>query len=159
MDKASSEDHLHDRFYQGLRITETPWGTFMILDTYNQILKAARTAEAEADNFKEVETSKSVKESDPAVLGKWQAMKAEVKKIWNQSPNQNQQKKSGGPDSTKNKDKNNNTYFRYGGIGHQRFKLPAGGKEEGQGPPSTTVQNEVSTSTMDHNPDSETAEP
>ena len=49
--------------------------------TYTQILKAAGTAEAKADNFKEAETSKSVKEADPAVLGKLQALKAEVKKI------------------------------------------------------------------------------
>ena len=92
MDKASSEDHLHNRFYQGLRKNYRDSLRYLYDTgaTNTQILKAARTAEAEADNFKEVETSKNVKESYPAVLGELQALKAELKKIWNQSPNQNQ---------------------------------------------------------------------
>ena len=53
-------------------------------------------AKAEGNNFKEAETSKSVKEADPAVMGELQALKVEVKKIWSQSPNQNQLKKGAG---------------------------------------------------------------
>ena len=44
-----------------------------------------------------------MKEADPAMLGELQALKAEIKKIWTQSPNPNQQKKSRGSDSTKKK--------------------------------------------------------
>ena len=113
---------LRDQFYQGLRKNYRDSLRYLY-DTgamYTQILKAARMAEAEADNFKEVETSKSVKEADPTVMGELQALKAKVKKIWSQSPNQNQSKKgAGGTDSGKKKrDKNNNTCFRCGGTGH-----------------------------------------
>ena len=122
MNKASSEDHLKDRFYQGLRKNYRDSLRYLY-DTgamSTQILKAARTAEAEANNFKEMETSKSVKEADPAVMRVLQALKAEVKKIWSQFPNQNQSKKgAGGTDSGKKKrDKNKNTWYRCEVTGH-----------------------------------------
>ena len=116
MNKASSEDHLREQFYQGLRknYRDSLRYLFDTGATYTQILKAARTAEMEADNFKEVETSKSVKEADPAVTGELQALKAKVQKIWSQSPNQNQPKKGAGETDLrkKKKDRNNNMCYR-----------------------------------------------
>ena len=71
MNKVSSEYHLRDQFYQGLRKNYRDSLRYLYDTgaTYTQILKAARTAEAEADNFKEVETSKSLNEADPGVMG------------------------------------------------------------------------------------------
>ena len=112
--------------------------------TYTQILKAAHTAEAEADNFKEVETSKSVKSADPTVLGELQALKAEVKKIWAQPPNQPPQKKSGDGPNHKKKEKNDGKCYRCGGTGHFVRECPSpamdlnsqqGGKKKSKAPP------------------------
>ena len=152
MNKASSEDHLRDRFYQGLRKNYRDCLRYLY-DTgamYTQILKAARMAEAEADNFKEVE-------------------KVRVKKIWSQSPNQNQSRKgAGGTDSGKKKrDKNNNTCFRCGGTGHfvkdclspmGDLNSQWGEKKKTKVPPDATMKKEASTCTMDQNLESKTAE-
>ena len=114
--------------------------------TYTQILKAAHTAEAEADNFKEVETSKSMKSADPTVLGELQALKAEVKKIWAQPPNQPPQKKSGDGPNHKKKEKNDGKCYRCGGTGHFVRECPSpamdlnsqqGGKKKSKAPPSS----------------------
>ena len=108
-------------------------------------MKATQTAEAEADNFKEVETSKSIKGVDPTVLGELQALEAEVKKIWAQPPGQTSQKKSSDGSNRKKKDKNDSKCYWCRGTGHFVRECPSpttdlnsqwggGGKEEGQGP-------------------------
>ena len=85
MTKASAEDHQRDRFYQGLKKSVSDCLRYLY-DTgasCDQILKAARRAEAEADNFKEVEIARAAHD-DSKVLDELAPLKAGVKKVLKQ---------------------------------------------------------------------------
>ena len=93
-----------------------------------------------------------MKEADPAVMGELQALKAEVKKIWSQSPNQNQQKKgtSRSDSGRKKRDKN----FVKDCPSPARDLNSQWGERRRPSPPAATTKKEVSTCTMDQNPES-----
>ena len=81
MTRVSAEDDQTDTFYQSLKKTlKDPYR--YLYDTGasdTQILKASRTAETEADNFKKVKVAKVVYEDDSKVLGELAAIKFEVR--------------------------------------------------------------------------------
>ena len=71
MTKASAEDHQCDRFYQNLKMS--------LKDPLRYLYDTG-----EDDNVKEVEIAKAAHD-DFKVLDELASLKAEVKKVWNQS--------------------------------------------------------------------------
>ena len=126
--KTTIQNSLRDRFYQGLKknLKESLHYLYAAKAPYEEILTAARAAEAELEDYKEVggATSKAAQAPHPEVMEQLASIRAVVKKAWNAQ--QNSQQKSKKPGDGK-KDNNNNpsgkkkrsdACYGCGGTGH-----------------------------------------
>ena len=139
---------------------------------YEEILTAARAAEAESEDYKEVggATAKAAQAPHPEVMEQLASIQAVVKKAWNAQQNSQQKQKKQGDGK---KDSNNNpsgkkkridTCYGCGGTGHfikdcpnpHKSSLNSKRGEEIQGPPATTKkETETSNQAEDTSPEEE----
>ena len=166
---------LRDRFYQGLKKTYKDSLRYLYDSgaSYEQILKAARKAEAEVDGYKELDPApaKSAQGNSLELLNEMAAIKAIVNQAWKsqKDPQKKQFKKGGGQKDGQNKQTSSKrgACFGCGKEGHFIKDCPLeqtlnskGGdqkKKKKKVPPAATAtsKKEASTSTLDEDPQEE----
>ena len=96
--QATIQNSLRDRFYQGLKksLKESLRYLYAAKVTYEEILTAARAAEAESEDYKEVggATSKAAQAPHPEVMEQLASIQAVVKKAWNAQQNSQQKERN-----------------------------------------------------------------
>ena len=158
---------MRDRFYQGLKksLKESLRYLYNTGAPYETILIAARTVEAEAENFKETDitSAKSVQGVNLDLWNELANIKAVVNKIWNSQQKNDQlaetKKKGNGGKTNKQSSDNRGACFGCGGSGHfikdcpsaQKKSLnPTRGEKKIQAPPQTKkVKVETQTEELD----------
>ena len=173
--RATIQNSLRDRFYQGLKkaYKDSLRYLYAAKAPYEDILTAARAAEAEQDDYKEVggAAAKAAQAPHPEVMEQLASIQAVVKKAWNAQQNSQQKPKKQGDGK---KDPNNNpsgrkkrsdACFGCGGTGHfiadcpnphkSSLNFQRGGKKP-KAPPATTKKSvEASTQAEDPSPEEE----
>ena len=173
--QATIQNSLRDRFYQGLKksLKESLHYLYAAKVTYEEILTAARAAEAESEDYKEVggATSKAAQAPHPEVMEQLASIQAVVKKAWNaqQNSQQKQRKQGDGQKDNNNnpsgKKKRNDTCYGCGGTGHFIKDCPnphksslnskRGGKKLKAPPATTKKETETSSPAEDTSPEEE----
>ena len=173
--KATIQSSLRDQFYQGLKKTlkESLRYLYAAKAPYEDILTAARAAEAELEDYKEVggATSKAAQAPHPEVMEQLASIQAVVKKAWNaqQNSKQKQRKQGDGKKDNNNnpsgKKKRSDTCYGCGGTGHFIKDCPnphksslnskRGGKNPKTPPATTKKETETSSQAEDTSPEEE----
>ena len=154
MDRNQGEASQRDRFFQGLKKTYRDSLRYLY-DTgapYENILTAARKAEAEAEHYKEPETAsaKAAQGVSPELMEELAAIKAVANKAWGSQQNQNKQgdPKRGGAGKFKDQQQKKGPggpCYGCGGTGHFIRECPnphkkslnsKGGSQKKQTPPA-----------------------
>ena len=172
--KATIQNSLRDHFYQGLKknLKESLCYLYAAKAPYEEILTAARTAEAELEDYKKVggAASKAAQAPHPEVMEQLASIQAVVKKAWNAQQNSQQKPKKQGDGKKDNnnnpsgKKKRNDACYGCGGSGHFIKDCPnphesslnskRGGKSKA--PPATTKkETETSSQAEDTFPEEE----
>ena len=175
--QATIQNSLRDWFYQGLKksLKESLRYLYAAKVTYEEILTAARAAEAESEDYKEVggATSKAVQAPHPEVMEQLASIQAVVKKAWNaqQNSQQKQRKQGDGKKDNNNnpsgKKKRSDTCYGCGGMGHFIKDCPnphksslnskRGGKKPKAPPATTKKETGTSSPAEDTSPEEEQA--
>ena len=173
--QATIQNSLRDRFYQGLKKAhkDSLHYLYAAKAPYEEILPAARAAEAEMDDYKEAggATSKATQAPHPEVMEQLPSIQAVVKKAWDAQQNsQQKQKKQGGgkKDSNSNpsgKKKRSDACYGCGGTGHFIKDCPnphkgslnskRGGKKSKAPPATDKKETETSHQAEDTSPEEE----
>ena len=173
--QATIQNSLRDRFYQGLKksLKESLRYLYAAKVTYEEILTAARAAEAESEDYKEVggATSKAAQAPHPEVMEQLASIQAVVKKAWNaqQNSQQKQRKRGDGKKDNNNnpsgKKKRNDSCYGCGGMGNFIKDCPnphksslnskRGGKKPKAPPATTKKETETSSPAEDTSPEEE----
>ena len=140
---------------------------------YEDILTAARAAEAEQDDYKEVggAAAKAAQAPHPEVMEQLASIQAVVKKAWNAQQNSQQKPKKQGDgkkdhnNSPSGRKKRSDACFGCGGTGHFIADWPnphksslnfQRGRKKPKAPPATTKKSvEASTQAEDPSPEEE----
>ena len=150
---------MRDRFYQGLKksLKESLRYLYNTGAPYETILVAARTAEAEVENFKETDTpsAKAVQGVSSDLWNELANIKAVVNKTWNSQQKKDQlaetKKKGDGGKTNKQSSDNRGACFGCGGSGHfikdcpstQKKSLnPTRGEKKIHSPPPSDQESE-----------------
>ena len=162
--KTTIQNSLRDHFYQGLKkksLKESLRYLYAAKAPYEEILTAARAAEAEQDDYKEVggATSKAAQAPHPEVMEQLASIQAVVKKAWNAQQNSQQKQKKqrdGKKDNNNNPSgkKKNDACYGCGGTGHfikdcpnpHKSSLNSKRGERNPRPPPATTKKETETS-------------
>ena len=173
--QATIRSSLRDRFYQGLKKAHKDSLHYLYATKapYEEILTAARAAEAEMDDYKEAggATSKAAQAPHPEVMEQLASIQAVVKKAWNAQQNSQQKQKKQGDGKKDNnnnpsgKKKRSDACYGCGGTGHFIKDCPnphkgslnskRGGKKSKAPPATDKKETETSHQAEDTSPEEE----